>query len=611
MTAILGISALYHDAAATLLVDGEVVAAAQEERFTRKKHDDRIPREAVRYCLEEGGISPAGLDRVAYYEKPLLKFERILESCHASAPLGFRHFRAAMPAWFREKLHVRRELSRILPGYEGGFLFPEHHLSHAAAAFYPSPFEEAAVLTVDGVGEWATCATGRGAGNLVSLDREIRYPHSLGLLYSAFTYHCGFKVNSGEYKLMGLAPYGEPRYLGRILEEVIDLKEDGSFRLDLSFFDYFHGLRMTSRKFSRTFGGPPRRPDEPITQREMDLAASVQKATEEALLRMARDLRRRTGLRRLCMAGGVALNCVANGRILREAGFDDLWVQPAADDAGGSLGAAFLAWHRDMGKGRTGGVDRQRGSLLGPAYGTEEVRAVLDAAGASYRFLEDEEELAGAAAALLDGGKVVGWFQGRMEFGPRALGNRSILADPRRPEMRSLVNRKIKFRESFRPFAAAVLSERAEEWFGAGAMSGAAPYMLLVAPVREEKRLPPDPEEAVREGFGRLEAPLSEIPAVTHVDGSTRFQSVGPDGPERFRRLLIAFHRRTGCPVLVNTSLNIRGEPIVRTPGEAWRCFLATGMDALVIDRFLLLREGQPSLPPRERDAYVGLAGTD
>jgi carbamoyltransferase len=612
MTAILGISALYHDSAAALVVDGKIVAAAQEERFTRRKHDSGIPTEAIRYCLEEGGLGAGDLDLVGFYDKPFLKFDRLLESWHASAPLGFRQFAKAVPSWLGTKLHVPRELRRALGGgYRKRFLFSEHHESHAASAFFPSPFEEAAILTVDGVGEWATATLGRGKGNRIALTHELRFPHSPGLLYSAFTYHCGFKVNSGEYKLMGLAPYGEPRYVDRILGKLVDLKDDGSFRADLSFFDYVHGLRMTSRRFSELFDGPPRRPEDPVTRREMDLAASIQSVTEEILLRMARHLHALTGEKALCMGGGVALNCVANGRILREGPFERVWIQPAADDAGGALGAALLAWHGLLGNARSPeGDDGQRGSLLGPAYGDEEVRRFLDAAGARYRRFESEDELCGETSRLLAAGKVVGWFQGRMEFGPRALGNRSILGDPRDAGMQSRMNRKIKFRESFRPFAASVLEEAAPEFFGTRE-GDAGPYMLLVAPVAASKSLRPEAGAVAAEGFDRLRLPRSVIPAVTHVDGSTRIQTVDARRHGRFRRLLERFARDTGCPVLVNTSFNIRGEPIVCTPEDAWRCFLSTDIDALAMERFLLLREEQPPPDGEAREAYLRLPDAD
>jgi carbamoyltransferase len=586
---ILGISALYHDSAACLVRDGEVVAAAQEERFTRRKHDAAFPVHAIRYCLEEGGLAGAGLDLVAFHEKPFLRFERLLETHLAVAPWGLRQFLAAMPPWLSEKLWVKDRIRKEL-GYSGTILFPEHHQSHAASAFYPSPFGEAAFLTLDGVGEWATASYGMGSGNRLELQGEIRFPHSLGLLYSAFTTYLGFRVNSGEYKVMGLAPYGEPRYQDRILAELMDLKEDGSFRLDLRYFDYARGLRMTNRRFHRLFGGPPRVPESELTQRHMDLARSVQAVTEEVVLRMARHVHRETGQANLCLAGGVALNCVANGRVLREGPFEGLWVQPASGDAGAALGAALYAWHQYRGEGRTAGDgDEMRGALLGPCYGEGEIRGALDRHGLTGERLE-EGALAERVAGLLDGGAVVGWFQGRMEFGPRALGSRSILADPRDPKMQRRVNRAIKFRESFRPFAPAVLAERAPEFFD---LEGESPYMLLVAPVAEGARRTVAEADADARGLDLLDVVRSEIPAVTHVDGTARVQTVDGRWNPRFQALLRAFEARTGCPVLVNTSFNVRGEPIVCTPDDACRCFLATGMDALVLGPYLVNKEIQ------------------
>ncbi|MCS6913963.1 MAG: carbamoyltransferase [Myxococcales bacterium] len=593
MTAILGISAFYHDSAAALVVDGEIVAAAQEERFTRKKHDSSFPTHAIAYCLAEGGLQPSDLDYVGFYDKPLLKFERMLETYLAFAPRGFRSFAKAMPVWLRHKLHLPRELSRGLgPGYRRRYVFCEHHESHAASAFYPSPFEEAAVLTVDGVGEWATASFGHGRGAQLELTHELRFPHSLGLLYSAFTYFCGFKVNSGEYKLMGLAPYGTPRYAPLILERLVDLKEDGSFRLDLSYFDYCAGLRMTSRKFAELFGGPPRRPESPLSEREMDLAASIQLVTEEIMLRMGREVHRRTGQRRLCLAGGVALNCVANGRLLREGPFEELWIQPAAGDAGGALGVALFIWHQLLGQPRTPQPrDSQKGSLLGPSFDEARIRSVLDAVGARYRLLPDDDALCEEVARLLEAEKVVGWVQGRMEFGPRALGARSILGDARSPRMQSVMNLKIKFRESFRPFAPSVLEDKAADWFEL-APGQQSPYMLLVTAVRPERRRAA-PCEGIR-GLDKLKLPRSEIPAVTHVDYSARVQTVDRERHGRYHHLLSTFYRRTGCPVLINTSFNVRGEPIVLSPEDAYRCFMATHIDALVLERFLLLKEEQP-----------------
>lgn len=593
MTAILGISAFYHDSAAALVVDGRIVAAAQEERFTRKKHDDGFPLRAIQYCLEEGRLAPGDLDYVGFYDKPLLKFERLLETYLAFAPVGFRSFLRAMPLWLRQKLYLPREMSAGLGGaYKNRYVFPEHHESHAASAFFPSPFEEAAILTLDGVGEWATASYGYGRGNRVTLTHELRFPHSLGLLYSAFTYFCGFEVNSGEYKLMGLAPYGEPKYESQILEKLIDLKPDGSFRLDLSYFDYCQGLRMTSRKFARLFGGPPRRPESQLTQREMDLAASIQKVTEEVMLRAARHVHDQTGIKNLCLAGGVAMNCVGNGRILREGPFERVWIQPAAGDAGGALGAALFIWHQLLGNAReVDGRDTQQGSFLGVRFSADQIRSVLDAAGAKYVCFDDEDRLCARVAELLAAGKVAGWFQGRMEFGPRALGARSILGDARRPDLQSVINRKIKFRESFRPFAPAVLGDRACEFFQMR-NGDESPYMLLVAPVAEQQRLAHENEAVV--GLEKLKVVRSVVPAVTHVDYSARVQTVDPFRHGRFHRLLKTFEAKTGCPVLINTSFNVRGEPIVCTPEEAYRCFMATGMDVLVLEQFVLRKEEQP-----------------
>ena len=590
---VLGLSAYYHDSAACLLRDGEVIAAAQEERFTRKRHDAAFPTEAVAWCLAEAGIDAARVDHVCFYDKPVTKFVRLLETHAAMAPAGLRSWLTALPVWLRKKLFTAREVERALGGGAREVLFTEHHQAHAASAFFPSPFERAAVLTLDGVGEWATTSAGVGEGSRIELHRELRFPHSLGLLYSAFTYHCGFKVNSGEYKLMGLAPYGEPRYRERILRELIDLKDDGSFRLDQSYFDYAAGLRMTSRRFAASFDGPPRRPDDPLTQREMDLAASVQSVTEEVVLRLCRDLHRRTGLTDLCLAGGVALNCVANGKITRGGtGFRRVWVQPAAGDAGAALGAALAVWHGYLDRPRVviEGRDAMRGALLGPRWDDAAVARELDALGA-VSTEHDEDELLERVAALLAEGAVVGWFQGRMEFGPRALGARSILGDPRNPEMQRRMNLKIKMRESFRPFAPAVLAEEAARWFD---LDGDSPYMLVTAPVRADRRVEVAPEDTRRQGLDRLAVPRSMIPAVTHVDCSARVQTVDRAVHPRFHALLSRFHARTGCPVLVNTSFNQRGEPIVCTPREAYRCFLRTGIDWLVVERRLLARAAQP-----------------
>ena len=590
---VLGLSAYYHDSAACLLRDGEVVAAAQEERFTRKRHDADFPAQAVAWCLAEAGIDAARVDHVVFYDKPVTKFARLLETHAAMAPRGLRSWLTAMPVWLKQKLFTAREIERALGELRSDVLFTEHHQAHAASAFLPSPFERAAVLTLDGVGEWTTTSAGVGEGGRVELHRELRFPHSLGLLYSAFTYHCGFKVNSGEYKLMGLAPYGEPRYRERILQHVVDLKDDGTLRLDQSYFDYAAGLRMTSRRFDALFDGPPRSPEAPLTQREMDLAASVQSVTEEAVLRLCRDLHRRTGLTDLCLAGGVALNCVANGKITRgDTGFRRVWVQPAAGDAGAALGAAMAVWHGYLGHPRTvrDGRDAMRGSLLGPRWDDDAVARELDALGAVSEELA-EDVLLDRVAALLDEGAVVGWFQGRMEFGPRALGARSILGDARSPAMQRHMNLRIKQRESFRPFAPAVLAERAAEWFD---LDGDSPYMLMTTPVNPARRLAVSDEDARREGLARLAVPRSTIPAVTHVDGSSRVQTVHRETNPRFHALLSRFEARTGCPVLVNTSFNQRGEPIVCSPRDAYRCFLRTGIDWLVVERRLLRREDQP-----------------
>ncbi|MFQ5845557.1 MAG: carbamoyltransferase, partial [Planctomycetota bacterium] len=599
------LSAFYPDSAAALVVDGEIVAAAQEERFSRKKHDPGFPHRAIDACLAEAGLGPGDLDYVGFYDKPLLKFDRLLETYLAYAPRGYRSFSRAMPLWLRQKLWLPRVMRRGLHGaYRKRYVFTEHHESHAASAFFPSPFEEAAVLTLDGVGEWATASHGYGRGNRVTLTHELRFPHSLGLLYSAFTYYCGFKVNSGEYKLMGLAPYGEPRYADAIRDELMDLKEDGSFRLDLSYFNYCQGLTMTSRRFHRRFGGPPRRPDAALTERHMDLAASIQRVTEEVMLRAARRLHARTGMNDLCLAGGVALNCVGNGRIVREGPFERIWIQPAAGDAGGALGAALFIWYQLLDHPRRPRAeDGQRGSLLGPAFGADRIRAFLDGAGARYRVYDDDGALCDRVASLLAEEKVVGWLQGRMEFGPRALGGRSILGDPRSPRMQSVMNRKIKFRESFRPFAPSVLQERADEYFEL-APAADSPYMLLVAPVQPGKRIEP-PGGDRRRGLDKLEVLRSQVPAVTHVDHSARVQTVDGRRHGRYHRLLSAFAQKTGCPLLVNTSFNVRGEPIVYTPEEAHRCFMATNMDALVLERFVLLKAEQPGARRHEVDEYL------
>ena len=595
MTAILGISAFYHDSAAALVIDGEIVAAAQEERFTRKKHDHAFPFHAISYCLEEGQITPEELDLVAFYDKPLLKFERLLETYLAYAPLGFRSFASAMPLWLRHKLHLPRVMNKGLQyKYKKRYVFTLHHESHAASAFFPSPFEEAAILTMDGVGEWATAAFGTGRGNRIELTHELRFPHSLGLLYSAFTYFTGFRVNSGEYKLMGLAPYGEPRYVDRILDDLIDLKEDGSFKMDLSYFNYCQGLTMTSKKMNQLFGRPPRQPESPLAQDDMDIAASIQKVTEQIMLRTSRHVHQVTGMKNLCLAGGVALNCVANGRILREGAFDRIWIQPAAGDAGEALGAALFTWHQLLDHPRqVEPGDSQRGSFLGPEFANDGIRKTLEDAGAVTVFYPDEEDLCQRVAGLMAEGKVVGWVQGRMEFGPRALGSRSIVGDPRNPTMQSVMNLKIKFRESFRPFAPSVLEEDASDYFEMRSEDNS-PYMLLVAPVSKSRRTPFRPDSEGLQGVEKLKLVRSQVPAVTHVDYSARVHTVNAATNPRFYKLIQTFKRITGCPVVVNTSFNIRGEPIVCTPEEAYHCFMGTGMDVLVIENFLLLKKDQP-----------------
>ncbi len=603
MTAILGISAYYHDSAAALAVDGRIVAAAQEERFTRVKHDAGFPENAMRYCLEEAGLEAADLDYVVFYDKPFLKFERLLETYVSYAPAGFRSFAMAMPLWLNIKLRLPAIMrDKLGGGYKRRFLFCEHHESHAASAFYPSPFEKAAILTLDGVGEWATTTIGSGEGNRIRLTKEIRFPHSLGLLYSAFTYFTGFKVNSGEYKLMGLAPYGEPRYAGLIREKLIDLKEDGSFRMNMDYFNYCQGLVMTSRAFDRLFGGPPRRPETEITRREMDLAASIQAVTEEAMLKLARFARAETGYKHLCLAGGVALNCVGNGRILREGLFDDIWIQPASGDAGGALGAAQFVYHQLLGGERIPGEpDGQRASLLGPAYGDAEIERVLRAEGAVHRKVADEAEYCRTVAEAIADGQVVGWFQGRMEFGPRALGSRSILGDARSPEMQRTMNLKIKFRESFRPFAPIVMREDTSRYFDLPERHES-PYMLLVAPVADARR---DNAPAHVTGFEKLDAVRTRIPAVTHVDGSARLQTVDPGRNPRLYRMMSVFREMTECPVMVNTSFNVRGEPIVRTPEDAWRCFMGTHMDVLAIGSFIVRKSEQPNAASFDAASYI------
>ena len=613
MKAILGISAYYHDSAAALVVDGRIVAAAQEERFTRVKHDSGFPKHAVDYCLREGDLGPGDIDHVVFYEKPFLKFERILETYLSVAPRGLRSFGMAMPLWIHEKLRLPARMSDGLGGhYKKRFVFPEHHESHAASAFFPSPFEESAILTLDGVGEWATATLGHGRGNRIELSHEMRFPHSLGLLYSAFTYFCGFRVNSGEYKLMGLAPFGEPKYADLILEKLMDLKDDGSFRMDLSYFNYCAGLTMTSRKFDRLFGGRPRKPETPITQRESDIAASIQRVTEMVMLRSARHLHALTGSRNMCLAGGVALNCVGNGRILRESPFENLWIQPASGDAGGALGAALFVWFQLLENERRPELpDGQGGSLLGPACDATETERLLNEKKTVFRHYPAGEGLCAAVARYVADGKVVGWVQGRMEFGPRALGARSILGDARNPEMQRQMNLKTKFRESFRPFAPIVLRDRVHEFFEMKPGTDS-PYMLLVAPVRKDKLLAPERGAAVKPGgLDRILEARSVIPAVTHVDDSARVQTVDGERSPRLAELLERFAAITGCPVMINTSFNIRGEPIVCTASDAYRCFMTTNIDVLVIDDFVLLKDEQPLASRHDLEAYLGRYGND
>ena len=605
---VLGISALYHDSSAALLRDGEIVAAAQEERFTRKKHDPSFPRHALEYCLREAGIGPADIDFVAFYDKPFLKFERLLETYVALAPHGFESFRMAIPVWLREKLYLKdllvKELKVFTPevAWEEKLKFSEHHLSHAASAFFPSPFEEAAVLTMDGVGEWATTSLAIGRCNALEVVKEIHFPHSLGLMYSAFTYYTGFKVNSGEYKVMGLAPYGEPKYVQKIFDHLVDLKPDGSFRLDQTYFNYCTGLTMTSLKFHALFGGPPRKANEPLAQHHMDLAASIQAATEEIVLRLTRSIRQETGLRNLCLAGGVALNCVANGKVLRDGKFEGLWIQPAAGDAGGALGAALAVHHIHLKHPRTAtGQDQMRGSYLGPHFEQADIERRLTAAGAKFSILPDTELFAACAQALAED-KALGWFQGRMEFGPRALGGRSILGDARSPTMQSVLNLKVKYRESFRPFAPAVLREDVADWFE---IVGDSPYMLLVADVLKSRRRAMTEDEQQLFGIAKLNVPRSDIPAVTHVDYSARIQTVHEETNPRYYRLISAFKQLTGCPVIVNTSFNVRGEPIVCTPEDAFRCFMGTEIEALAVGNCFLEKDGQdPSLKLNYETAF-------
>jgi len=597
---ILGISAYYHDSAAALVCDGSIVAAAQEERFTRKKHDSDFPKCATDYCLSEAGIQLDDVDFVVFYDKPFLKFERLLETYLAYAPRGFASFRLAMPAWLREKLFLKNLLQKELKAYapksnwEQRLLFSEHHLSHAASAFFPSPFEEAVVLTMDGVGEWATTSLAIGKGNELKVIKEIHFPHSLGLLYSAFTYYTGFKVNSGEYKVMGLAPYGKPRYVDMIMTHLINVKADGSFRLDMSYFDYCTGLTMTNAKFHQLFGAPPRTPEQRLTQREMDLAASIQAVTEQVVLRLGRAAAAETGMKNLCLAGGVALNCVANGKLLRDGSFENLWIQPAAGDAGGALGAALAGYHIYQKQVRTikgNNQDAMQGGYLGPLFEQADIEHRLQAAGACFKVLDDETIVDACANGLAEG-KALGWFQGRMEFGPRALGGRSILGDAKSPIMQSILNLKVKYRESFRPFAPSVLREDVADWFD---LDSDSPYMLLVADVKENRRIAMTEEQQALFGIDKLNIPRSEIPAVTHVDYSARIQTVHAETNPRYHALIAKFKEKTGCPVIINTSFNVRGEPIVGSPEDAFRCFMGTDIELLAVGNCLLLKEDQDS----------------
>lgn len=602
---VLGISALYHDSAAAIIVDGKIVAAAQEERFTRKKHDSAFPIKAIEYCLQEAGITHEKIDYVAFYEKPYLKFERLLETYLAYAPSGFASFRQAIPAWLREKLHTRRVIKKGLgKDLTAPFVFPEHHEAHAASAFFPSPFDEAAVLTVDGVGEWATSTIAVGEGNKLKILQEQRFPHSLGLLYSAFTYYCGFRVNSGEYKLMGLAPYGKPIYADKIKEYLLDIKEDGSFRMDMQYFNYCEGLTMTGKKFDELFGRPPRKAETELDQFYMDVAASVQQVTEELMLAMAHHAKKLTGKNKLCLAGGVALNCVANGKILREGPFDEIWIQPAAGDAGGALGAAQLVWFDYLDNERVaGGVGDQGNSWFGPAFGLEETKSFLDQETAVYEVCADEDDLCEKVAQLIADEKVIGWFQDRMEFGPRALGARSILGDARSEKMQKTMNLKIKFRESFRPFAPVILKEKVDEYFEMKPNQDS-PYMLLVAPIQESKRTKLNEEDAALEGLSKLKQRRSVVPAITHVDMSARVQTAD-ERHNAYHKLVKAFYEKEGSPVLINTSFNVRGEPIVCTPENAYRCFMGTNMDVLVLGNIILKKEDQPNQGDLDNSKYL------
>jgi len=603
---ILGISAFYHDSAAALVRDGKILAAAQEERFTRKKHDYDFPSKAIEYCLKEAQLTPSELDFVVFYEKPLLKFDRLVETYLSYAPAGFRSFRQAMPLWLKEKLHLPKILDQGLDGeYGGRYVFTDHHESHAASAFFPSPFQEAAIVTVDGVGEWATATIGVGRGNNIEILQELRFPHSLGLLYSAFTYYTGFKVNSGEYKLMGLAPYGTPLYAEKIKRHLVDAKPDGSFRMNMRYFNYCQGLTMTNERFHRLFGAPPRKPEAPIRQFHMDIAASIQKVTEDLMLAIARNAGKITGLDQLCLAGGVALNCVANGRLLRETPFKNIWIQPASGDAGGSLGAALFVWYQLLeNKRHVDTQDGQMGSFLGPGFSSDQVMQYLDRVGAIYQHLPEEQVLCEKVAGFINAQRVVGWFQGRMEFGPRALGSRSILGDARSETMQRVMNVKIKFRESFRPFAPAVLRKKVDEFFEMESNFDS-PYMLLVADVKRAKRLDCLQELEEKKGFAKLAIKRSAIPAVTHVDFSARVQTVDQQRHHRFHRLLEVLDERYGCPVVINTSFNVRGEPIVCSPEDAYRCFMATDMDVLVLENCVLLKEDQPAKNRISSDSHL------
>ncbi len=588
---ILGISAFYHDSAAAIIKEGEIIAAAQEERFTRIKHDQNFPICAIRYCLKEAGITAQQLDYVAFYDKPFIKFERILETYLTYAPRGIKSFIMAVPLWIKKKIWMKELIKKEL-GYEGEVLFPEHHESHAASAFYPSPFNQAAYLTMDGVGEWATTSYGSCNENGIRILGELHFPHSLGLLYSAITYYTGFKVNSGEYKIMGLAPYGKPTYVEKMYDHLIDLKEDGSFKMNMEYFDYCAGLTMTNSKFNDLFGGEPRVPETNLTQKEMDLARSVQEVTEEIMLRMARHVKKITGEKYLCLAGGVALNCVGNGKLLREKIFDDIWIQPAAGDAGGAIGAAYIAYHQHLNnkmKSKTG-RDLQKGSYLGPHYSNDEIKEFLSHHSLPYQYYE-ENKLFDVVSDLIAQEKVIGWFQGRMEFGPRALGSRTIIGDARSPQMQKKMNLKIKFREGFRPFAPSVLAEKVSEWFEIDRES---PYMLLVAEVKKEKQRKMTSEETNLWGIDQLNIIRSEVPAITHIDYSARLQTVNKLDNPRYHALINKFYEKTGCPVIVNTSFNVRGEPIVQSPLDAYKCFMRTGIDVLVLENFILHKDDQP-----------------